>query len=122
MKIWISAYSVNALGEAVPAPIACYVDTSESVLCDLGKGLRAYSLIAPPPLPPTTVVVEATTGAILLGDLATIRQGVAKSKSFSLEALERFQENQRVIRDDALLCTSEEFWPFIAKVWSLIPK
>lgn len=122
MKIWIDSRAMNADGEVFPAPIACVVDASESVLHDIGKGLRAYVVVAPPPLPPTTAVVEATTGVVLPGDLTATRQSVAKSGSFSIEAFESFQEAHRVRRDEAFVCTDKEFWSFISKLGELTPE
>ena len=121
MKIWILGNRMTPDGVlTLQVPLACEVDTSESALHDLGSGFRCYVVTAPPPLPPTIVVVEASTGAVINRDLTAARRQLAEEiEPFSREDLEHFQETHRTARDVAFVCTDEQFWSFIAKLQEL---
>lgn len=101
------------------APVACEIDMSESLLYDLGRDIRGYVLVAPPPFNAITVVVDSRTGAIIGTDLTAIKHRIAQVSSSPVETMLEAQDVQRATRDEAFVCTEDQFWSFIAKLQEL---
>lgn len=119
MKTWLMGNRFENGQLILNAPVACEIDTSESLLYDLGRDIRGYVLVAPPPFNAITVIVDSRTGAIIGTDLTAVKHRIAQVSSSPVEAMLEAQDIQRATRDEAFVCTEDQFWSFIAKLQEL---